>query len=62
MGELVMADDGLPAEAFDAAADMKPIRNAQNRDVYWLLVLSRASIGHQVLEYCLESRRPATRL
>jgi three-Cys-motif partner protein len=31
----------IDSAGFDATAEMKPIRNSANRDLYWLLVLSR---------------------
>jgi hypothetical protein len=39
----------IDAAGFDATADMKPIRNMQNRDLYWLLVLSRHPLA-KILE------------
>lgn len=35
----------IDCEGFDATAEMKPIRNSANRDLYWLLVLSRHSLA-----------------
>jgi three-Cys-motif partner protein len=45
----------VDAMGLDATSEMKAVRNRQNRDMYWLLVLSRHPLGAKFWRIVLES-------
>ena len=48
----------IDAAGFDATADMQPIRNSQNRDLYWLLVVSRHPLAKKFWNIVLKADDP----
>jgi three-Cys-motif partner protein len=45
----------IDSAGFDATAEMKPIRNSANRDLYWLLVLSRHKLAKKFWNIVVKS-------
>jgi three-Cys-motif partner protein len=48
----------IDSAGFDATAEMKPIKNSANRDLYWLLVLSRHPLARKFWNIVVKYEEP----
>lgn len=48
----------INSAGFDATAEMKPIKNSANRDLYWLLVLSRNGLAKKFWNIVVKHEEP----